>query len=247
MSDIAHPRSGPVGRVGGELMEPMNGAVPATWGADGAALSWRVWVTKHPIAAALLSGFVATHIATIIGYWLKGIGLPQLNWPVVNGNVVLPHASDPVKFVIGEVFIHGLDGVVFTLIFALFLYPLLRGHVSPAWNMARALVFALLLGTLSNGFMNPYVYFPHSGAGVFTTGFGWKTVLAVYVWHIAFGVNLGLMYNPLPRHHAALRTGVVPIAATNGRFGPGYAVERGAGSAEEAPADEAATVAGTAG
>jgi hypothetical protein len=175
-------------------------------GAANANRAWRAWVTRHPIGGALIAGFVATHIATIIGFWLPGIGLPQLNWPIVNGNVVLPRATSAVsKFLVGEVFIHGLDGVVFTFFFAIILFPLMGSRITPAMNFAKAMVFALLLGTLSIGFMVPYVYFPHSGAGLFTTGFGWKTVTGIYFWHLAFGINLGLMYNPMAPEDPALQ------------------------------------------
>jgi len=163
--------------------------------------SWRIWVTRHPIAAALLSGFAATHVATIIGYFLPGIGLPELNWPVVNGNIVVPHASAAVKFVIGELFIHGMDGVVFTLIYAVVIFPMLSplfGYkVTPITNMAKAIIFGMVLATISAGFLTPYVYAPHSGAGIFSTGFGWKTPFAIYMWHLAFAVNLGMLYNPI--------------------------------------------------
>lgn len=148
-----------------------------------------------------MAGFVATHIATIFGYFFPGIGLPQLNWPIVNGNVVLPKASPVAKFVIGEVFIHGMDGVVFTLIFAIVLFPLLSPivgyRVNPMANLAKAVIFAMVLATISVGFLTPYVYAPHSGAGLFSTGFGWKTVFGIYMWHLAFGVNLGMLYNPI--------------------------------------------------
>jgi hypothetical protein len=178
------------------LLDP----VQANW-------NWRVWVSGHPIAGALLAGFVATHVATIFGFWMKGIGLPQLNWPVVNGNVVLPTASDPVKFVIGEVFIHGIDGVVFTLIYAIVLFPimsrLMGGAVSPAANMAKGILYGLVLATISVGFLTPYVYYAHSGAGLFSTGFGWKLIVAIYLWHIAFGANLGLLYNPIGRRESS--------------------------------------------
>lgn len=166
-----------------------------------AGRTYRTWVTRHPIAGALLAGFVATHVATLFGYFFQGIGLPQLNWPIVNGNVVVPHASPAVKFVIGEVFIHGLDGVVFTLIFAVVIFPLLSPvvgyRVNPGANMAKAVIFAMVLATISVGFLTPYVYAPHSGAGLFSTGFGWKMVFGIYMWHLAFGVNLGMMYNPI--------------------------------------------------
>ena len=159
--------------------------------------AWRIWVTKHPIGGALLSGFVATHIATVFGFWFHGIGLPDLNWPLTNGFVVDPKGSIPVQFAIGE-FIHGFDGLVYTLIFAVVLFPLFKWRNSSLGNMGKALIFALVLGTFSAGFMVPYVYYPHFGAGIFASGFGWKTVFAIYLWHLVFGVNLGMMYNPLP-------------------------------------------------
>jgi hypothetical protein len=163
-----------------------------------------VWITRHPIGGALVSGFVATHIATVFGIWFHGIGLPDLDWPLANGAVVDPTGSPIVRFAIGE-FIHGFDGLVFTLIFALFIFPLIKGSVTPVMNMARALAFSLVLGTLSAGFLVPYVYFPHAGAGIFASGYGWKLVFAIYVWHLVFGVNLGLMYNPLPVDHPDVR------------------------------------------
>jgi hypothetical protein len=166
-----------------------------------ATRNWRIWVTRHPIAGSLLSGFVATHILTTFAFWLPGIGLPQLDWPISNGNVVLPTASPAVKFVIGEVFIHGLDGVVFTLIYAIVVYPLLsplfRNRVTPAANMGKAVLFGLVLGTIACGFLTPYVYAPHAGAGIFSTGFGWKEPFAIYLSHMVYAVNLGMLYNPI--------------------------------------------------
>ncbi|HUZ20724.1 MAG TPA: hypothetical protein VMU75_09175 [Acidimicrobiales bacterium] len=173
-------------------------------GSTNAGHAWRVWITRHPIGGALVSGFVATHIATVFGIWFHGIGLPDLDWPLANGAVVDPTGSPIVRFAIGE-FIHGFDGLVFTLIFALFIFPLIKGPVTPAMNMARALLFGLALATISAGFLVPYVYFPHAGAGIFASGYGWKLVFAIYLWHLGFGVNLGMMYNPLPVDHPDVR------------------------------------------
>ena len=44
----------------------------------------------------------------------------------------------------------------------------------------------------------PYVCTPHEGAGAFGSGFGWKIVFTIYLWHVIYGVNCGKMYNPLP-------------------------------------------------
>ena len=85
------------------------------------------------------------------------------------------------------------------------LFPLLGKVVTPAANMAKAIFFGLVLATLSSGFLVPYVYFPHAGAGIFGSGYGWKLVFAIYLWHFIFGVNLGMMYNPLPLDDPAFK------------------------------------------
>jgi len=164
---------------------------------------WRVWLTRHPIAGAALVGTMATWVATIFGFWLGGIGLPQLNWPIANGSVVLAKSSEAVQFSAGE-FIHGIDGIVFTMIFVVFIYPLLGRSRSPVANMARGIFFGMVLATLSAGFLVPYVYYPHAGAGIFGSGYGWKVVFAIYLWHLVFGVNLGMLYNPLKADDPAL-------------------------------------------
>lgn len=178
---------------------------PAAFGGVNAGHGWRVWVTRNPLGGALISGFVAGQFATVFGIWFHGIGLPDLDWPVANGMVVDAKASIPVQFAIGE-FIHGIDCIVFALIFALFVFPVLGRRVTPGMNMAKAIVFGLVLATLSAGFLVPYVYYPHIGAGVFGSGFGWKLVFAIYLWHVIYAVNLGLMYNPLSvKEMAAVR------------------------------------------
>jgi hypothetical protein len=34
--------------------------------------------------------------------------------------------------------------------------------------------------------------------GFFSNHLGGKTVFGIYLWHFVWGVNLGLIYNPLP-------------------------------------------------
>lgn len=168
-----------------------------------ALVHWRVWLTKHPIAGAALVGTMATWVATVFGFWLGGIGLPQLNWPITDGHVVLPGSSSAVQFSAGG-FIHGIDGIVGTMIFVVFIYPLLGRSRTTVANMARGILFGLVLGTLSAGFLVPYVYYPHAGAGLFATSYGWKVTFAVYLWHLVFGVTLGLLYSPLKADDPAL-------------------------------------------
>src|SRR5947209_13611622 len=55
---------------------------------------WRVWITRHRVVAAILAGIVATHMATIIGFWLPAVGLPKLDWPSANGGVFTSYRSE---------------------------------------------------------------------------------------------------------------------------------------------------------
>jgi hypothetical protein len=159
---------------------------------------YRAWVTDYPVKAAVLAGFVATHIATVIGYWLPGIGLPQLDWHRVNGSIFTPNASSTVQFVSGGYF-HYLDGIAFTVVFAVAVFPMLKWASTPLGNTLKGLLFGTILATVSCAFMIPRVYFPHAHAGFFSHHLGWKLILAVYVWHWVYGLHLGLLYNPLAR------------------------------------------------
>lgn len=166
--------------------------------------AWRVWVTKHPLGAAVWAGVVAGQITTLWGIWFPGVGLPALNWPQATGATIDAKGSFVVQFVMGE-FFHGLDCIIFALIFAIFLFPLMGKVVTPAMNFAKAVGFAMVLGTISAAFLVPYIYFKGYGVGFGGIHYGgWKLVFAIYVWHLLYGVNLGLFYDPLPLNDPAL-------------------------------------------
>ncbi|MGI5518381.1 hypothetical protein [Streptomyces sp. CA-106131] len=160
-----------------------------------AVRQWQEWVSGHRVAAALLAGLVATQIATVTGYWFPGIGLPQMDWNRVNGAVYTPDASADLKFLSGAVF-HYADGVVFAVVFAVALHPLLRWRRTPAGNLWKGLLLGTALATVSVGFMIPRVYFPQADPGLFSHHLGWKMILAVYLWHWIYGAHIGLIYNP---------------------------------------------------
>src|SRR6266850_2564913 len=113
---------------------------------------YRTWVTDHRVSAALLAAVVATHLATVIGYWMPGIGLPQLDWNRINGSIYTPNASPDSQFLSGGVF-HYLDGIVFTLVFVVAVFPLLRWRSTAFGNVLKGLFFGTVLATVSCVFM----------------------------------------------------------------------------------------------
>jgi hypothetical protein len=156
---------------------------------------YRTWVGDHRVSAALLAGLVATHLATVVGYFMPGIGLPQLDWNRINGSIYTPKASPDVQFLSGGVF-HYVDGIVFTLVFVVAVYPLLRWRSTTFGNALKGLFFGTILAAISCAFMIPRVYFPAAHVGFFSHHLGWKLILAVYLWHWVYGLNLGMIYNP---------------------------------------------------
>ena len=163
---------------------------------------YRTWVSDHRVSAALLAGLVATHMATVVGYFMPGIGLPQLDWNRINGMIYTPKASPDVQFLSGGVF-HYVDGIVFTAVFVVSVYPLLRWRSTALGNILKGLFFGTILATISCVFMIPRVYFPDAHVGFFSYHLGWKLILAVYVWHWVYGLNLGMIYNPLAQGERA--------------------------------------------
>ncbi len=158
---------------------------------------WRVWVRDHLAASALLAGLVATQVATVVGYWLPGIGLPQLDWNRTNGAIFTPGTSASVQFLSGGIF-HYIDGLVFAIIFAAGVYPWIPGRATALGNLAKAMLMGTGLALISVLFMIPRVYYPQYHPGFFSLHLGWKLVLAVFVWHWVWGLNLGLIFNPAP-------------------------------------------------
>jgi hypothetical protein len=169
-----------------------------------AVARYRDWVRKHMVASAMLAGLVATHMATVAGYFMPGIGLPQLDWNRVNGAIYTPNGSSNVQFLSGGAF-HYVDGIVFSVLFAIALHPLLRWRSTPLGNVLKGLLFGTILATISCIFVIPRVYFPHGHVGFFSHNLGWKLILAVYLWHWIFGLHLGVVFNPQDEDAAAAR------------------------------------------
>lgn len=163
--------------------------------------NYRVWCTRHPLPAAFIAGWVASVVITTVGLWFKGLGLPEVNWPATNASVFLPASTSPAAaFVIGYLFVVFVNGVIFAVLYVVAIYPLLSRFirtVNPLTNLLKALIWSMVLSTVAVGWVTPYVYDPHNGAGLFSSGLGWKLIFAVYVGHVLYGINLATFYNPV--------------------------------------------------
>ncbi|MBO9521435.1 MAG: hypothetical protein J7518_07845 [Nocardioidaceae bacterium] len=173
--------------------------------------AWRRWATQHRLAAAVVAGIVATHIGTVFAFFLGGLGLARVDWSTANGAVYMPlagdaHFSDTTRFLFGTG-MHYVDGILFAIIFAVAFHPLLPFRSTPHGNMVKGVVFGLILTFVSLVILAPYVYGPafgmKSGIGPGSVGFlahhapgGWEWTIGAVLFHIVYGLHLGLIYNP---------------------------------------------------
>ena len=110
--------------------------------------------------------------------------------------------SDPVILTAFGAGAHYAQGVCFALIFAFGIHPLLPIKNSLAGNFAKAIIWGLILGTLSSVWwinLFPNLLGPGKTAGIFFANVGadqWKWLVAVYLWHIVYGFTLGAFYQP---------------------------------------------------
>jgi hypothetical protein len=176
---------------------------------------WRESVSKHRLMFALLAGIVATHIATVSGYWYGIIGIPILGWPQYNGILLLGHTGSSMsgaeQFWAGTVY-HYMTGICFSLIYVYLIHPIIRGGNSFAGNIVKALAWGVVLATVSALLWVPRD-FPEFHPGFFSNNLGWKTVIGIYIWHLVYGLHLGALYNPTPEG-AAERAPVAEAVST---------------------------------
>jgi hypothetical protein len=162
---------------------------------------WRAWVTRHPIGGSLLAGAVATQFATVFGIWFPGFGLPSLNWPVANGELILGISvgtpATAATYLVGELS-HFTDGVFFALLFALLFHPLVPIRNTLLGNLVKAFLYGTVLAVISAAWWLPAVYIPHH-AGFLSTSLGWKLTFGVFLWHWIYGYFLGTVYCPSPQ------------------------------------------------
>ncbi|MCI4347877.1 MAG: hypothetical protein L3J97_04580 [Thermoplasmata archaeon] len=171
-------------------------------------------VGKTALGNALVAGFVATYIATVSGIWFYGVKLPVYNFPNLNGYILLGtgygFANPEQTFIVGAI-AQMVQGVLFALIFAVVVHPMLGrmfnslAPLTPVVNLWKGVIFGGILWIISATLWVPLLIGPLlAGAGVgvgpFLTTFsvyGFQANLTDLFWHMIYGVNLGLLFSPM--------------------------------------------------
>ncbi len=173
---------------------------------------WQRWVDEKPILSLAIVGVIATQLGTYFGYVFPAFGLPVLPWPLYNGILGTTIADgyngavfDPEGFAVSSnaffvgMSIHFVNGIVFAVLWGiLFREDVIRFLRS---NVLTGVVFAVIMSIISAGLLVPYAYVPDQGYGLFLFDGpdGWKLPFGILVWHLIYGVFLGLLWNPTDR------------------------------------------------
>lgn len=187
-------------------------------GGEGSGVKFLIGKTAG--RSAVISAFIATHIATMAGLWFDGARLPKFDFNTLNGYLVLGlnygFANPAETFIIGGL-IHYTSGILWGVIFALVIHPMLGttfkplASVTPTVNYMKGLMWGWVLWIVSSALWMPLLIGPlfapiDVGVGPFLTSFGpygVQALLANLLWHSIWGLNLGLLYNPT-------KTGMMP-------------------------------------
>ena len=65
-------------------------------------------------------------------------------------------------------------------------------------NVLRGVLYGVIMTIVSAGLLVPFAYVPEQGYGffLFDGRDGWKLPFGILVWHLIYGVFLGLLWDP---------------------------------------------------
>jgi hypothetical protein len=162
-----------------------------------AAAWWYDWVDVHRVGGIALVGVIATQLGTYFGYVFPAIGLPTLPWPLFNGVLAAPieEFGTSGSFFAGQT-LHFVNGIVFAILYAVLARGMMPFPNNQRGNILSGLSYGVVMTIISIGVLVPYAYVPKQGYGFFSFygPNGWKLPLAVLLWHLIYGLFLGLLY-----------------------------------------------------
>ena len=170
---------------------------------------WRTFVNTKPMLSLLVVGIIATQLGTYFGYVFPAFGLPVLPWPLYNGilgttiadgfnGAVATEGAFAVtadSFFVGHS-LHFVNGIVFAVLWGIMFREDVHKWVKN--NIAKGLLYGLIMTIISAGILVPYAYVPEQGYGLFLFDGpdGWKLPFGILIWHLIYGLFLGLLWNP---------------------------------------------------
>jgi hypothetical protein len=183
---------------------------------------YKYGISDNKLVAALVIGFIATQIATLTGFWHEMINFPVMDWNRFNGTYLVGEqgASDFETFVIGWLF-HTFTGIILTMAFIFLIRDRLpipytmTGNLmcGVAWGLVLALTSALIITPVLDpyhaapGFLSLDLKLPDPQGGIHP---GWKTPIAILLWHLSYGLQLGSFYSPSPETAPARERATAP-------------------------------------
>ena len=177
---------------------------------------WQLWVEQKPILSLFVVGIIATQLGTYFGYVFPAVGLPVLPWPLYNGILGTTivdgfngAVADPEGFAVSSnsFFVghtlHFVNGIVFAMLWGILFREDVARFIKS--NIARGVLYGVIMTIISAGLLVPYAYVPNQGYGpfLFDGPDGWKLPAGILVWHLIYGIFLGLLWNPTDGHQAA--------------------------------------------
>jgi hypothetical protein len=89
-----------------------------------------------------------------------------------------------------------VNGIVFAILYAVLALPIMPFRNTHGGNVARGLLYSVVLTVISLAVLVPYAYVPKQGYGLFAFSGpdGWKLPAAVLLWHLIYGFFLGTLF-----------------------------------------------------
>ncbi|MGH7773944.1 MAG: hypothetical protein ACREQA_17110 [Candidatus Binatia bacterium] len=131
--------------------------------------------------AMLISG-IATFVATVYGYWEVSFGLPKLDFATLLGQRLVPDGSSREFTFSWGMAQHFVDGALLGTLYIRFFHPI---YPRPHWF--SGLVYGVLIWIASGVVTSPLFK-----AGFFWWGWGGPALLGVFIWHLVWGLVLGI-------------------------------------------------------
>ena len=167
------------------------------------------FVSESQLVAAFVAAGFATFIATMLGEWFPAFGWTPFSFNTLNGEVWAQNwitlsgffpvitgtkLSPDFAYSLGA-FAHYSQGFLFGLLFVFIVHPNLPGRLTQRNNLLKGIIWGLTLWLVSSSLVMPLLY----GSGFLFSVWGQQNLFYNFVWHAAWGVNIGLLYNPLPK------------------------------------------------